>query len=196
MTNIIYLHGFNSAFNPDNEKVLALSALGNVVGINYNSYDTYKNIYNHLSKELQNCDLDDTVIVGTSLGGFWAAEMAFKFSVPSVIVNPCYDPFNMLRKYNGLQTNYATGETVEFSDTIPQSYMHRKSYDSVYKILPLVLLDMGDEVIDSFETRRLFEGFPMVCYVDGSHRFDHMKSALEEITEYVNYSLFVDHMDF
>ncbi len=196
MTTFVYLHGFNSAFNPDHEKVKTLSNLGTVVGISYDSYGSYQKICSYLTAQLSQYDRDDTVIVGTSLGGFWAAEMGFKLSIPSVIINPCYDPTNMLQKYVGPQQNYATGEQTNFELDSALSYMHCKSYDSQYCYMPLVLLDMGDEVIDSFETRRLFEGFPMVHYAGGSHRFDHMKDALEEIVKYVNHCLFVEHMDF
>ena len=61
-------------------------------------------------------------------------------------------------------------------------------------MLPLVLLDMGDEVINSFETRENLTGFPMIEWVGGSHRFDHMNDALQHIKQYLNHCSYVYHM--
>lgn len=195
MTFIVYLHGFNSAFDPESNKVNALQTIGTVMGITYDSTDSYQNICRYLTAQLSIFDRDDTIIVGTSLGGFWAAEMGFKLNLPSVIINPCYDPTNMLKKYVGPQINFKTGEKKELTLDSVLSYMHCKTYDSDYRYLPLVLLDLGDEVIDSKATRDLFEGFPMVVYAGGNHRFEHITDSLTHIKEYMNYCLFVEHLD-
>jgi predicted esterase YcpF (UPF0227 family) len=55
---------------------------------------------------------------------------------------------------------------------------------------------MGDEVIDSYETRRLFQRFIMVSWTGGSHRFDDMESALEDIALYSNRCSFVSQDNF
>lgn len=195
MTNIIYLHGFSSAFDPENEKVRALAALGTVSGISYDSYGTYQEIYSFLLDELSNADRDDTLLVGTSLGGFWAAEMGFKLGIPSVIINPCYDPTNMLQKYVRPNINYQTGAEHSFELSSALSYMHYKTYDTAYAYLPLVLLDMGDNVIDSFKTRELFGGFPIVHWAGGSHRFEHIGDALDHINQYVNHCSFAEQLN-
>lgn len=195
MTNIVYLHGFNSAFDPENEKVKALSAIGTVSGISYNSYGTYQEIYDYLVSKLSDSDQDDTVIVGTSLGGFWAAEMGSKLGIPSVIINPCYDPTDMLQKYIGPQVNHQTGivQTFELSSVL--SYKNYKTYDCNFLYYPLVLLDMGDTVIDSSKTRELFNGFPVIHWSGGSHRFEHMQLALEAIQKYISHCSFVEQLN-
>lgn len=191
----IYLHGFNSAYDPSNEKVQTLSELGEVIGITYNTFGTYQEIFEEISNQVQKTD--DIVFVGTSLGGFWAAEMARKFCAPSVIINPCYDPQNMLNKYVGAEsTNYKTGDVNTLTSEAVATYpVAMSGEDTSFSLLPLVLLDMADEVIDSFETREVLAGFPMVHWAEGSHRFDHMADAIEEIRQYVNHSSYVDHND-
>jgi predicted esterase YcpF (UPF0227 family) len=196
MTTFVYLHGFNSAFSPENDKVKSLSSLGTVIGVSYDSYGTYDNIRSYLINEILQYDLDELVIVGTSLGGFWAAELGSALSLPSVIINPCYDPTNMLQKYVGPQKNYLTLQETSFELLSALSYANRKTYELDFSYLPLVLLDMGDEVIDSFETLRLFKGFPTVHWLTGSHRFDHMKDALEDISLYSNRCSFVSQDNF
>ena len=183
----IYLHGFNSAYDPSAEKVQTLSQLGEVKGITYNTFGTYQEIFNEISSQVPIAT--DIVFVGTSLGGFWAAEMGRKFLVPSVIINPCYDPRNMLDKYVGVEsTNYKTGGidmlTNEAVKTYPTSMTGE---DTSFNFLPLVLLDMEYEVINSFETKKVLAGFPMIHWAGGSHRFDHMSDAIQEINSYTNH---------
>lgn len=36
------------------------------------------------------------VIVGSSIGAFWAARIAYHFGCPCVLINPCYDPVKMI----------------------------------------------------------------------------------------------------
>jgi uncharacterized protein len=190
----IYLHGFNSAFDPSSPKIQALASLGEVTGITYDSFATYDEIFQEISNRVP--DRDDLVFVGTSLGGFWAAEMARKFGTASVIINPCYTPHIMLWKYVGVpQTNYHTNETktltLETTNTYPLIGMS-KYY---FRFRPLVLLDMEDEVIDSKESLKFFDGFPLKAWEGGNHRFEHMTEALTTISDYVNICSFVEHMD-
>lgn len=196
----VYLHGFNSGYDPNNIKVQELSALGDVIGITYNSFASYQEIFDQISNKIytQIHDRDDMVFIGTSLGGFWAAEMGRHFGVPSVIINPCHDPYVMLRKYIGIIfSNYVTGVTDcltnEVVETYPMSGITRT--DRPFTFLPLVLLDMGDEVIDSSKTFNVFERFPIVTWQNGSHRFDHMAQAIPAIQQYVNHCSLVSHMD-
>lgn len=196
MTNIIYFHGFNSAYNPENEKVRVLQELGNVTGITYNSYASFESIFKEIQSQLQNIT-EDTVFVGTSLGGFWAATMAKFYSCPSVIINPCYDPAEMLQKYIGYNTNYFSKKMTVLESDIVETYSgHELSgNDNSFEFMPLVLLDMNDEVIDSWKTREVLAEYPMAHYAGGNHRFAHMKEALDEIKQYVNHCSYVENMD-
>jgi predicted esterase YcpF (UPF0227 family) len=194
----IYIHGFNSAFDPESQKIQLLCSIGKVVGVNYNSFDTYKSIFEDLYTNVQNLVTnEDVVFVGTSLGGFWAAEMARLFRCPSILINPCYDPYIMLRKLVGTEmSNYQTGEVNTLTNTSVETYPSAMTgADRTFKYLPLVFLDMGDEIIDSHETAQVLYGFPMKTWEDGSHRFDHMEEALEHILEYLDFCNWVKNPD-
>lgn len=189
--HFIYLHGFNSAYKPDSDKVLHLSKIGSVSGITYNTFATYDEIHENISSQISHND--DLVFVGTSLGGFWASEMGRRFCVPSIIINPCIDPHNMLRKYVSVeQINYLTGEKNTLTDVSVCSYPRHDISQNDYTYIPLCLLDTDDEVIDSWETKNKLSRFPKMCHSGGSHRFDHMEESLEEIKRYTNRCSFVD----
>lgn len=189
----VYIHGFNSAYDPNSGKVQALSTLGDVHGVTYNTFSTYEEIIDEIKAQVPVSD--EIVFVGTSLGGFWAAEMGRWFGAPSVIINPCTDPRSMLQKYVGVaETNYINGDvntlTSESVNSYPGSGITRAG---IYR--PLVLLDMGDAVIDSFQTQKDLRDFPMVCWEGGSHRFEHTEEAIEHIRNYVNHCSYVDILD-
>lgn len=192
--HFVYLHGFNSAADPTSDKIQSLMTLGTVDAITYDTFGSYQEISSELLSKIEYTD--DLVLVGTSLGGFWAAEIARKLNTPSVIINPCTDPFVMLRKYvDKPHINYKTGKTKILSNDIVDSYENNSLPRKDFQILPLVLLDMGDSVIDSSQTKESLGSFPMICYPGGSHRFDHMGSSLNDIFKYVNRCCYVEQLN-
>ena len=194
----VYLHGFNSAFNPEADKVRFLSSLGEVMGITYDTFASYDEIFSYITSQVPNDIIDEVIFVGTSLGGFWAAQMGKHYGCPSVIINPCYDPSFMLTRYEGVKTkNYHSDEynvlTHEVIDSYYSEFVHGQ--DKTYKYLPLVLLDMGDEIINSKLTALVLNGFPMFQFDGGSHRFDHMEESIQHIREYLNHCGYVEHLN-
>jgi uncharacterized protein len=190
MTHFIYLHGLNSAYDPNSEKLKALEVLGPVEGITYNSFGTYAEILEFLTDKIKYDE--DLVLVGTSLGGFWASEIGRYLKLPSVIINPCHDPAVMLAHHVDIeQINYQTGEKGILTQAALNSYAHRlPAPDWFY--LPLVLLDMGDDIIDAKITSEVFEGCSMIKFDGGSHRFDHMVESIPFILSYINWCSIVD----
>jgi predicted esterase YcpF (UPF0227 family) len=194
----VYLHGFNSAFNPEANKVRSISSLGEVTGITYDTFASYDEIFSHITSKVQNNIIDDITFVGTSLGGFWAAQMGKHYGCPSVIINPCHDPNFMLSRYESSEMkNYYSDEYNVLTREVIDSYKskHICGPDKTYKYLPLVLLDMGDEVINSRETILTLNEFPMRCFKNGSHRFDHIEESIQYIREYLNHCGYVEHLN-
>ena len=194
----IYLHGFNSAFDPEASKVKTLSSLGEVIGITYDTYASYDEIFSYIISKVPTDCSDEVTFVGTSLGGFWAAQMGKHYGCPSVIINPCYDPGSMLRRYEDvITTNYHTAVTNVLTSEVVDTYNSKYIYgqDKIYKYLPLVLLDMGDEVIGSGGTALVLKEFPMKRFEGGSHRFDHMEESLDTVRDYVNHCGYVEHLE-
>jgi predicted esterase YcpF (UPF0227 family) len=186
MISFVYIHGFNSGYDPENEKIKTLEKIGDVSGITYNSCSAYNMILEYLSDKIEYTD--NLVMIGTSLGGYWAAKMAIKLKCPSVIINPCHDPATMLRKYEDISMeNYKTSRTEYLSSSTVDSYIGKQltGEEEGFHYKPLVLLDRGDEVISCIKSEVVLEGFPMKIFKNGCHRFAHMEESLEEIQSYV-----------
>lgn len=195
MTRYVYLHGFNSGFTSANPKVAALETIGEVIGVTYDTTAPLDLALKDILGQLPE-DLDDVVIVGTSLGAFYAAEVSRTLGLPAVLINPCIDPYLSLRKYVGqVHTNYVTGETAHFGDNALSTYM-RHTLLPCQRIKPLVFVDTGDQVIPAQTTINFFgkKDLTVIAFEGGSHRFDHMDEALEYIKVYSNTVAVVDGM--
>ena len=192
----VYIHGFNSAANPQSDKVRHLSKLGKVISVTYDTFATYEQIVEQLSSQIPSDE--DVTFVGTSLGGFWAFEMGRKYATPAVIINPAINPALSLCKYIGIdQKNHVTGEVKVLSDTVVESYLDKALDDTDQSLafLPLLLLDLGDDVLNPYTTRETLAMCPMFTWNGGSHRFDHMEQAVERIKHYVNRCSYVSALD-
>lgn len=178
---ILYIHGFNSAGY--GEKVNHLREVfkpRNVISptLHYDPEEAISQL-EFLTDAIK--EKDNLFVFGTSLGGFYALYLTEKFKVPSVLINPSIDPYTSLQKQLGPQKNFKTEEeyifTQEHLEKLKNYYV--KDLKSL-KDLVYVYLDEKDELLDSKETAKYFEGFHVVVYPDGNHRFTHMKELIED----------------
>jgi uncharacterized protein len=197
---IVYLHGFNSAYNPSSDKIVALSKLDKVYPLSYNSFDTYSNILDGILQATRH--LEDLVFVGTSLGGFYAASAASALGVPCVLINPVvcgsFVQNTALFIKDVPMTNFVTGDVHTVTQTTIDSYENLDIAQLNYEYKPLLLLDAADELLDSHQTYNHCKHFiskSSVCYPGGSHRFDHIDLALPSIENYLNNCSTVSHCD-
>jgi predicted esterase YcpF (UPF0227 family) len=197
---IVYLHGFNSAYNPDSDKVRALSKIDDVHPLSYNSFDTYKNILDDILSKA--CHLSNPIFVGTSLGGFYAGACASAFDVPCVLINPVvsgsfFQTVGAIIKDVPMK-NYVTEQMSSLTQPVLDSYSDLALYDLHYEYKPLLLLDADDELIDSQQSLNALKDVvskSSVYYPGGSHRFDHIDLALPVIQNYLNNCSLISHYD-
>jgi predicted esterase YcpF (UPF0227 family) len=161
---IFYCHGFGSSFDPRKEKIRALTEVLPVHGVTVDYTLPPQEVFRQ------------TLIIGTSLGGFFAAWLGAEFGLPFIAINPSIEPRKSLRAYLGHGVNH-TGERFEMTaDCV-------KAYDTLAFRMGgqgTVVLDMGDEVLDARATLNVVDGhLPVITFEGGSHRFDHMSDLIE-----------------
>jgi predicted esterase YcpF (UPF0227 family) len=190
---IVYLHGFNSAPSRDSDKVQMLLRSGEeVLCLGYDSFSKREDNLISLRLEIAELDRYRLVVVGTSLGAYYAAEVCRRLEIPCVLINPCVDPFFYLSQQKDVDfLNYVTGQKRRLTAEVIESYRGFPIRDSGYFYRPLLLLDLGDEVMSSVETSRVLAGFEVIKYPGGSHRFCHMELALPEIMWHLTACSFV-----
>lgn len=174
---IVYFHGFGSKFDPESNKIKALTDAGhNVVGVDIDYYNA--NFFDTaLSFTLQE---QPDIVMGTSLGGWLSSHIAAKCNLAFVALNPSIRPSISMRKYIGTGVDYA-GNNYNLTDE------HISTFVDFYTVLDgtagVVFLESNDEVIDPLETEKtLSDRYEVIMIQGGSHRFEH----IDEVTKYLN----------
>ena len=120
------------------------------------------------------------ILIGSSLGGYYADHLARRFSMSAALINPLVDTED-LRPVLGPNENYYTGARFEL-DEADLDALRGIAQDLSIDIPRLVLLDEGDELLDYRKAVGLYTGHARVVrYPGGSHRFDHLEQSLGEI---------------
>ncbi len=185
---VLYIHGFNSAGY--GEKINHLKEFfgdENVIAPTL-PYDPKKamKLLEFLVDAIK--EKDKLLLVGTSLGGFYALHLANKFKVPAILINPSTDPYTSLRSQVGPQINYKSNEeyvfTEEHLNSLKDYYVPEEKQKELSQLVS-VYLDEADELLDSHETKRYFEpkGIYVKMFPGGNHRFTHMPELLQDLKD-------------
>lgn len=178
VTTLIYIHGFRSS--PLSEKSKAFSEV--FPGITLATYDTlhpdigFAQLDEIISKALPG----KPILIGSSLGGFWAYQFAKRFALKCVLLNPCMRPEITLKPDIGVVTNMYTGEqgTMDELDLLKYDQYRLDGEPSTC----VVLHEKGDELIPYQESVANFEGKAKLVLIEGgSHSFEHLEVAMQEI---------------
>jgi len=174
--NILYIHGFGSRFDPASEKVQILGELGTVYGVDLDYSQPFSELYAIVEQAILDNEID--LLVGTSMGGWTVAEIGTDCAIPFVAINPARNPRVALRRYLGTHTDY-TGREYTLTEDVLTDY---SPFPLIEGARGIVLLDSGDEVIDSSLTHRTVrDAYPTFVFEGGNHRFEHMAESLHLI---------------
>lgn len=138
------------------------------------------------------CDLieafqsyDEVILMGSSLGGYYALYLSSKYNIPAVLINPAIYPYNTLEKSIGHVPNYYDLSSFEWRET----HLNRlKSYE-VANPDPknfLLLLQKGDEVLDYNEAINKLPLCEMIVEEGGDHSFVGIERHVETIKKFIN----------
>jgi hypothetical protein len=95
----------------------------------------------------------EIIFIGTSLGAWYAAELADKYKAKAILINPSYDPYHSLEKY-GIQENIR----IKYP---PIKWLN----DAIYYIAK------NDEVIDFLPVKSILEQLTTHWIDNADHSF-------------------------
>lgn len=123
-------------------------------------------------------------LVGSSLGGYYAAHLAEKHGIKAALVNPAVVVRDSLRDLVGVHENLYTGERFEFT----LDHYHELAAMDVPRItrpdLFWLLVETGDEVLDCRAAVAKFAGARQTVIAGGDHSFQHWDDYLDEILRF------------
>lgn len=171
MKNCLYIHGAFSAFKPDSPKVLALKERFNVYGVSYSMEDSFLSIRNMLVEKCKLYNID--FVVGTSLGGLFAAEINKVLNTPAVLLNPCIEAKKTLSDFakdNPECMNFTTGKPEHLSVSDANLYPEMAYLSSSC----LVFLGLKDQLIDANKSKEIAKDkvFDVITNENEDHFWD------------------------
>ena len=194
--NIIYLHGFqSSALSIKGQQIKDYcQQQGQKVRVNLPDLNMPpKQTMAHLAAMIEN--LDQVVLVGSSLGGFYATQLVAKYGVPAVLINPAMRPWQLFRDLFGSdQIPYVVNAewTLDHTHLDQLEQMAVPFVQDADKIL--VLLQQGDEVLDYREAQRYYSNAShqsmLITEANGNHAMenfaDKIPMALQFLSDCIN----------
>jgi len=177
---IVYIHGFGSCAKSNKTKILK-SYFGEIIAFDLPTEP------NEAVKKLMPYCKPQNLLVGSSLGGFYAMHLAEKFGLKAVLINPSLKPYKTLKNFVGTQYRYCDSKPFEWK----KKYLKQLKE---LKVKPkrgsyLVLLQSGDEILNYKKTLNKFKNRPnakVVVEYGGNHRFENLQDYLCLIDNFKN----------
>lgn len=137
-----------------------------------------------LESEIERCGKPLEMIVGSSLGGFYAYVLCCRYRVPAVLLNPAVVPFVHLVEAVGPVENACTGEpgTWTAEDCLALKDLFCETAYRAEGTLVHVFLTADDEVLEPRLTRAFFRFHGRLVELPwGTHRFEGLDRLSAEI---------------
>lgn len=189
-TSLLYIHGFNSS--PASHKAGLLREMFERAGC------AERLITPALppSPRQAMAELDAAIasagpvaLLGSSLGGFYAAWLAEHHDLKAVLINPAVRPWLLLDKYTGIQHNYHTGEAYQFNPAWLEELRHYEVADISKPDNQLLLTQTGDETLNWEDGWDYYGDCHRYCGLGGSHAFDNFDAFIPLILRFCGVSL-------
>jgi predicted esterase YcpF (UPF0227 family) len=188
----LYLHGFKSG--PSSVKaqqtVVFFAAADRAQDIHVpqlsaepsKAIDEAQFLYEQLIDEV---GIENVLVIGSSLGGYYASYLAEHFGGRAVVINPAIRPYDLLEDYLGENENLYNGEKF----TVSQIYIDELKVIDVALKQPkhhLLLVQMQDQTLDSSLAVTKYRNGP--CFIEhaGNHSYHDFAKRLPSI---INFAL-------
>ena len=119
---IFFVHGFNASAGSPAGRMLSVQAGGDVVCLEYDSALSFLSNLAAMKSQMKGRMTEADVIVGISLGGFYAVALAAAMRRPCVVLNPVTYPIRQMAQFIGRKQNLDTGAEYDFTQDVLNSY--------------------------------------------------------------------------
>ncbi len=192
--NILYLHGFqSSALSIKGQQLLAYCQMNtqhtvHLPDLNMSPLDVMKTLSTKIDS------LDDVVLIGSSLGGFYATQLVAKYGVPAVLINPAMRPWQLFRTLFGMDhiplqvTESWTLDDAQLDHLEAIAVPFVQDADKI-----MVLLQQGDEVLDYRDAERYYSAAPhtslIMTEMHGNHAMENFADKIPMILAFLSSSV-------
>jgi predicted esterase YcpF (UPF0227 family) len=169
---LLYIHGLNSSAR--SMKARQLAALMNALGLG--GQLRVPDLHHHPRQAMRQLDeaiqaLGRPLLVGSSLGGYYATHLAQRHSLKAVLINPAVNPHQLFDGFLGTQQNLYTGERWELTHDHVQALVELEVPAPQDPDRIQVWLQTGDETLDYRRAERFFCGCALRIQAGGDHSY-------------------------
>ena len=124
------------------------------------------------------------VVVGASLGGFYAHWLAEKVGCRAILLNPVTQPWSLIQHYFGEQTIYGTDRTITVT---PKFAVELQAMECVIEEPSRyrVVLCTGDEVLDWQKAHRKYADCHQIVIDGNNHMIEGFEAWVPELETFV-----------
>ncbi len=180
-TALIYIHGFNSSPASFKARVLQKELAERAPGAIFMApaLPPSPTAATRLLEALVVAH-PQAILVGSSLGGYYAGWLAERYDLRAVLVNPAVRPYELLHDHVGMQTNLYTGERYEFTAAHVEE-LRALEQARVTPARYLLMLETGDEVLDYRQAVARYASAQQYVIEGGDHGFGDFADHLEVV---------------
>ena len=180
---LFYLHGFNSSPASWKAQALARHIDSHALPIDYRVPRlpiAPDRVIAQLSGEIAALAGREITLLGSSMGGFYAACLAERFDLRAVLINPAVHPHELLRDYLGENRNYHD-DAVDILEERHIGQLRELEGPLRDPSRFWVLVQAGDETLDYRLATARYRGARMTIEPGGSHGFDDFERHIASI---------------
>lgn len=183
--SILYIHGFNSA--PASTKASQLRRVMELIGLG--DQLRVPALHHHPRQAIGQLEqaiveLGRPLLVGSSLGGYYATHLAERHGLKALLINPAVNPHRLFDGYLGPQQNLYTDETWELT------LDHVAALEALEVPPPQdperyqVWLQTGDETLDYRHAQAYYRACALRIQAGGDHSFQGFTGQLPAILNF------------
>ena len=179
MRTLVYLHGFRSSSRSVKAQLFvravesmppALRPRLHVPDLPFDPAAAVADVAAWIERALAGRDAaSELTLIGSSLGGFYATNLAERFGARAVLINPTIRPYDDLVPYVGVQTNLHSGETFEVTDAHFRALRALRVTHITRPERYFLLVRSGDEVLPWRDAVEFYAGARQFVAGGGDH---------------------------
>jgi len=188
---VVYLHGFRSS--PKSSKAVMTGEALRALSSNGNPIEWYcpqllaspKASMDMVIKYIDQSNADHMIVVGSSLGGFYANFLAERYGCKAIVLNPAVRAARELAPHVGMMTAYDSEEPFDF----------RPEYIDELKALQVeaitnppryfLMAAKGDELLDWKEMSTFYLGAYQLILEGSDHGITDYPTHLPEVLKFI-----------
>ena len=196
MPSLLYLHGFNSS--PASKKARQLVRACERLGIAEQL--RVPALHHHPRQAIAQCEqaiaeLGAPLLIGSSLGGYYATHLAARHGLKALLINPAVQPHARFDGYLGPQQNLYSGETWQLTHEHIQALAELEVAPPQDPQRFQVWLQTGDETLDYRQAQAWYRACALRIQPGGDHSYQGFAAQLPALFAFAGFasSLWRDH---